>query len=74
MHTSNFLANYGYCAAHSRWYRGLKLYLLTTAEGMPAPAGIFTRIAQRLLALAAYIWHNWQISAEDKRSLIAYDH
>jgi hypothetical protein len=29
------LANYGYCAAHSRWYRSLKLYLLTTAEGMP---------------------------------------
>jgi hypothetical protein len=29
------LANYGYCAAHSRWYWGLKLYLLTTAEGMP---------------------------------------
>ena len=28
-------ANYGYCAAHSRWYWGLKLYLLTTAEGMP---------------------------------------
>ena len=29
------LANYGYCAAHSRWYWGLKLYLFTTAEGMP---------------------------------------
>ena len=28
-------ANYGYCAAHSRWYWGLKLYLLTTAEGLP---------------------------------------
>ena len=28
-------ANYGYCAAHSRWYWGLKLYLLATAEGMP---------------------------------------
>ena len=28
-------ANYGYCAAHSRWYWGLKLYLITTAEGMP---------------------------------------
>lgn len=29
------LAGYGYCASHSRWYWGLKLYLLTTAEGMP---------------------------------------
>jgi hypothetical protein len=167
------LANYGYCAAHSRWYWGLKLYLLATAEGMPVawcladpkigereiatellghardtgalrdgmivladkglagqemeryaagelkvllarpdrkdeprrfgnlggmrqwiesvndthkgqldlerhggptPAGVFTRIAQRLLALAACIWHNWRIGASDKRSLIAYDH
>jgi Transposase DDE domain len=166
-------ANYGYCAAHSRWYWGLKLYLLTTPEGMPVawcladpklgerevaqdllghardtaalrpgmivladkglagremeryaadqihvllarpdrkdeprrfgtlggmrqwiesvndtlkgqldlerhgartPAGIFTRIAQRLLALAAAIWHNWRIGTNDKRSLIAYDH
>jgi hypothetical protein len=29
------LAGYGSCPAHWRWYRGLKLYLLTTAEGMP---------------------------------------
>lgn len=28
-------AGYGYCAAHSRWYWGLKLYLITTCEGMP---------------------------------------
>jgi Transposase DDE domain len=28
-------AHYGYCAAHSRWYRGLKLYLITTPDGMP---------------------------------------
>jgi hypothetical protein len=28
-------ASYGYCAAHSRWYWGLKLYLLTTPDGMP---------------------------------------
>jgi hypothetical protein len=166
-------ANYGYCAAHSRWYWGLKLYLITTAEGMPVawcladpklgerevaqellahardvgalrdqmivladkglagremeryaagqvkvllarpdrkderrrfgnlagmrqwieaiidtlkdqlslerhggrtPAGVYARIAQRLLALAAAIWHNWRIAAQDKRSLIAYDH
>jgi hypothetical protein len=166
-------ANYGYCAAHSRWYWGLKLYLLTTAEGMPAawcladpkigerdvaadllahardigaladgtvvltdkglagrqmeryaadqvhvllarpdrkderrrfgslggmrqwiesvndtlkgqldlerhggrtPAGVFTRIAQRLLALAATIWHNWATSTTGLRSLTAYDH
>ena len=28
-------AGYGYCAAHSRWYWGLKLYLVTTPDGMP---------------------------------------
>jgi Transposase DDE domain len=28
-------ANYGYCAAHSRWYWGLKLYLIATPDGMP---------------------------------------
>jgi hypothetical protein len=166
-------ANYGYCAAHSRWYWGLKLYLICTAEGMPAawcladpkigerevaadlldlardtgalregmivladkglagreleryaaeqvkvllvrpdrkderrrygslggmrqwvesvyhtlkdqlslerhggrtPAGIFARIAQRLLALAACIWHNWDFRTTDLRSLTAYDH
>ena len=167
------LANYGYCAAHSRWYWGLKLYLLTTAEGMPVawcladpkigerevaqdllghardlgalrdgmivladkglagremeryaadqvkvllvrpdrkdeprrygnlggmrqwiesvndtlkgqldlerhggrtPAGVYVRVAQRLLAMAAAIWHNWRTGADDLRSLIAYDH
>jgi hypothetical protein len=166
-------AGYGYCASHSRWYWGLKLYLLATPEGMPAawcladpklgerdvaaellahardtgalrdqmivladkglagremeryaadqvkvllarpdrkderrrfgnlagmrqwveaifdtlkdqlslerhggrtPAGVYARVAQRLLALAAAIWHNWRTGATDKRSLIAYDH
>jgi hypothetical protein len=26
-------ANYGYCAAHSRWYWGMKLCLITTPDG-----------------------------------------
>jgi Transposase DDE domain len=167
-------ANSGYCAAHSRWYWGLKLYLIATTEGMPlawaladpklgerevaeellghardhgalregmvlvadkglsgkelerfaadqigvllvhpdradatqrrygnlgglrqwieaiydtckdqlnleghggrTPAGVIVRVAQRLLALAAVIWHNWKINAPVKRSLITYDH
>jgi Transposase DDE domain len=37
-------------------------------------AGVYVRVAQRLLALAAAIWFNWQIGAPDKRSLLAYDH
>lgn len=46
------------------------------AHTMP---GLITRVAQRLLALATSIWHNWQIwetATLDHpiRSLIAYDH
>ncbi|TQM42619.1 IS982 family transposase [Halopolyspora algeriensis] len=163
-------AGYGYCAAHSRFYWGLKLYLVCTGDGMPllwclahpkigerevlaallsrnhhhirpgqvlladkgfsgrdfqhrtaemgldlrrpdradetyrngnlggvrqwiesvnqslkgqlnleqhggrTPTGVFTRVAQRLLALAAGIWHNWATDTPRKRSLIAYDH
>jgi Transposase DDE domain len=37
-------------------------------------AGVYVRVAQRLLALAAAIWCNWQTGTPDKRSLVAYDH
>ena len=163
-------AGYGYCASHSRYYWGLKLYLVCAGDGMPimwalahpkigeqevveallernhelirtgqvmlagkgfsgkdfaaataqlgirllrpdrrdetyrngslgqvrqwiesvnqtlkghldleehrgrTPHGVFTRVAQRLLALAAGIWHNWTTDIARKRSLIAYDH
>ena len=163
-------AGYGYCKSHSRWYWGLKLYLVCAGDGMPimwclanpkigerevlaalldhnhhlirngqilladkgfagkqfkhlteamglrllrpdrkdetyrngnlggvrqwiesvnqtlkgqldlehhggrTPTGVFSRIAQRLLALAAGIWHNWATGTTSKRSLIAYDH
>ena len=36
--------------------------------------GVVVRIAQRLLALAATIWFNWEIGEPHKRSLVAYDH
>jgi len=35
---------------------------------------VFTRIAQRLLAMAAGIWDNWTTGMASKRSLIAFDH
>jgi Transposase DDE domain len=162
-------AGYGYCASHSRWYWGVKLYLICSGDGMPVmwclanpklgerevlaallihnhhlirtgqilladkgfagkdfkqittamslellrpdrkdetyrngnlggvrqwiesvnqtlkgqldlehhgartPAGVFTRVAQRLLAMATAIWHNWTTGLTSKRSLIAYD-
>jgi hypothetical protein len=28
-------ANYGYCASHSRWFCGLRLYLICAPAGMP---------------------------------------
>ena len=43
-------------------------------HGGRIPAGLRARIVQRLLALNAAIWFNWQIGAPVKRSLIAYDH
>src|SRR5215475_15595167 len=52
-------AGYGYCAAHSRWYWGLKLYLITTPDGMPvawclaSPAIGEREVAAGLLAHAA---------------------
>jgi hypothetical protein len=38
------------------------------------PAGVRTRIAQRLLALTAAIWHNDHLGTTIRRSLTAYDH
>ena len=37
-------------------------------------AGVCTRIAQRVLALTAVIWHNDRVGAPVLRSLTAYDH
>jgi Transposase DDE domain len=52
----------------------LKGQLGLERHGARTPHGAFTRIAQRLLALAAAIWHNWATNAPNKRSLTAYDH
>lgn len=52
----------------------LKGQLGLEAHGGRTPAGVFTRVAQRLLAMAAGIWHNWTTDVPNKRSLIAYDH
>jgi len=52
----------------------LKNQLGLERHGGRVPAGLWARIIQRLLALNAAIWFNWQIGAPVKRSLIAYDH
>lgn len=43
-------------------------------HGGPTSAGVAVRVAQRLLAMAAAIWHNDKTAAPVTRSLIAYDH
>ncbi len=52
----------------------LKGQLDLETHGGRTPAGVFTRVAQRLLAMTAAIWHNWTTGPTSKRSLIAYDH
>jgi Transposase DDE domain len=69
---------YGNLGGVRQWiesvYDSLKGQLGLERHGGRTPHGVFTRIAQRLLALAAAIWHNWATGAPDKRSLTAYDH
>lgn len=52
----------------------LKNQLGLERHGGRVPAGLWARVLQRLLALNTAIWHNWQIGAPTKRSLIPYDH
>ena len=42
-------------------------------HGGKTPAGVCARIAQRVLALTAAIWHNDALGLDIRRSLIAYD-
>jgi hypothetical protein len=51
----------------------LKGQLGLEEHGGRTPAGVFARVAQRLLTLTAAIWHNWLIHATCKRSLLAYE-
>jgi hypothetical protein len=52
----------------------LKGQLGLEQHGGRTPQGLFVRVAQRLLALAACVWFNWRLDLADKRSLLAYDH
>jgi hypothetical protein len=52
----------------------LKDQLSLERHGAHTIQGVWIRVAQRLLALAAGVWFNWQLGAPVKRSLVAYDH
>jgi len=51
----------------------IKGQLSLERHGAHTMRGLITRVAQRLLALAAGLWHNWNIG-DPGRSLTAYDH
>lgn len=52
----------------------LKGQLSLEQHGARRASGLYARVGQRLLAMAAAIWHNTLTDAPTKRSLIAYDH
>lgn len=52
----------------------LKGQLSLEQHGARRHAGIYARVGQRLLAMAAAIWHNTLTGQPHPRSLIAYDH
>jgi hypothetical protein len=52
----------------------LKDQLGLERHGAHTIQGVWIRVAQRLLALAAGVWFNWQLGQPSKRSLVAYDH
>jgi hypothetical protein len=52
----------------------LKGQLDLEAHGGRTFEGVATRVAQRVLAMAAAIWHNNKTGQPVTRSLIAYDH
>ena len=71
-------ARHGSLARQRQWIEAifdtLKGQLTLEQHGGRTLAGVYARVAARLLALAAAIWHNWQTGASIKRSLTAYDH
>jgi hypothetical protein len=80
--TEEFFASPGLPRPFPNWLRQrieaiiwtLKNQLGLERHGGRVPAGLWARVVQRLLALNAAIWCNWQIGAPVKRSLIAYGH
>lgn len=57
----------------------LKGQLSLERHGAHTMEGLCTRVAQRLLALGACVWHNWQLweageQGGPMRSMVAYDH
>jgi Transposase DDE domain len=73
----NDSARFGSLGGVRQWVESafdtLKDQLSLERHGGRTLAGLVSRVARRLLALAAAILHNWSIG-EPGRSLVAYDH
>jgi transposase len=65
-------AGYGYCASHSRFFWGFRLYLITTAEGMPIVWGLANpkigerEVVQALLERDGHLIRAGQVILADK--------
>jgi len=60
-------------------YNTTKSQLSLEDHGGHIPEGVWVRVCQRVLALAAGVWHNWQLWEAGKidspgRHFTAYDH
>lgn len=67
------IANYGYCASHSRWFRGLRLYLVCTPAGLPVLWALADpKIGEREV-LEAMLEHDAGIIAERDGILLISD-
>lgn len=69
---------HGTLARYRQWIEAiidtLKGQLTLEHHAGRTTAGVHARVAARLLALTAALWHNWKINPPVKRSLTAYDH
>jgi hypothetical protein len=70
-------ARFGRLGGVRQWIESIidtiKGQLSLERHGTHTMSGLITRVAQRLLALAAGLWHNWNIG-DPGRHLTAYDH
>jgi len=66
-------AGYGYCASHSRYFRGLRLHLIATLHGLPAGVALTGAKADERQVLLCILAAGPQLTAGRVRQLIIGD-
>ena len=66
-------ANYGYCASHSRWFWGLRLYLVCTPAGLPVLRALADPEIGEREVLDAMLEHDADLVAERDGILLISD-